>query len=55
MNLNHIFDIRNSDFVHEFLNNETRVRKEIEEKGKEDFNLVQNGTKSRGRVFRDHV
>lgn len=32
MNLNHIFDIRNSDFVHEFLNNETRVRKEIEEK-----------------------
>lgn len=32
MNLNHNFDIRNSDFVHEFLNNETRVRKEIEEK-----------------------
>lgn len=32
MNLNDIIDIRNSDFVHEFLNNETRVRKEIEEK-----------------------
>lgn len=32
MNLNHIFDIRNCDIVHEFLNNETRVRKEIEEK-----------------------
>ena len=32
MNLNHNFDIRDTDFVHEFLNNETRVRKEIEEK-----------------------
>lgn len=32
MNLNDIIDIRNSDFIHEFLNNETRVRKEIEEK-----------------------
>ena len=32
MNLNDIIDIHNSDFVHEFLNNKTRVRKEIEEK-----------------------
>lgn len=32
MNLNDIIDIHNSDFAHEFLNSETRVRKEIEEK-----------------------
>ncbi|EIC3584787.1 hypothetical protein LAA31_002612 [Salmonella enterica subsp. enterica serovar Enteritidis] len=32
MNLNDIIDIHNSDFAHEFLNNKTRVRKEIEEK-----------------------
>lgn len=32
MNLNDIIDIHNSDFAHEFLNSETHVRKEIEEK-----------------------
>lgn len=32
MNLNDIIDIHNSDFAHEFLNSQTRVRKEIEEK-----------------------
>ncbi|ENY3894900.1 hypothetical protein ACFXH4_000104 [Shigella flexneri] len=32
MNLNDVIDIHNSDFVHEFLNSKTRVRKEIEEK-----------------------